>query len=60
MTIAHAAVGERDEAFRWLEQAVERREGGVVRLKFLRGVDPLRDDPRFDEILKRMNFPATD
>jgi len=57
MAIAHAALGERDEAFRWLGQALERREGDIVRLKNYRDFDSLRDDPRFDELLKRMNFP---
>ena len=57
MAIAHAGVGERDEAFRWLDRAVEQRADVVVQIKNRRGLDPLRDDPRFGELLKRMSFP---
>ena len=57
MATAHAGLGEKDEAFRWLESAIEQRDGDVVRLKILPRLDPLRDDPRFDELLKRLNFP---
>ena len=57
MAVAHAGLGQRDEAFRWLENAVEQRDSGVVYTKINSGLDSLRDDPRFDELLERLNFP---
>jgi len=57
LAMAYAALGDKDEAFRWLDRAVERRDGDLVRIKLFRGLDPLRDDPRFDALLKRLNFP---
>ena len=55
---AYAALGDKDEAFRLLFNMVEKREGGNVFI----GTDPqfasLHSDPRWGELLRRMNFPA--
>ncbi|MFQ5817651.1 MAG: winged helix-turn-helix domain-containing protein [Terriglobia bacterium] len=51
----HAILGEKDEAFAWLEKAYEEHE--FVSLKVHPGYDPLRSDPRFQDLLRRMNFP---
>jgi TolB-like protein/Flp pilus assembly protein TadD len=54
----YAALGQKDEAFRRLETAYEQRSNWMVFLK----VDPLfddwRSDPRFQELMRRMNFPS--
>jgi serine/threonine-protein kinase len=52
----HAALGQADAAFEWLERAYAAREG-VEMLKVWPGYDPLRADPRFAELLERMSFP---
>jgi tetratricopeptide (TPR) repeat protein len=53
----YAALGEKDEAFRWLEAAYEQRNGYLPWI----GHDPfaaaLRDDPRFEALLRRINVP---
>ena len=52
----YAQLGEKDEAFEWLEKAYEERD---VQLPFLTVeplYDPLRDDPRFHDLLGRMNL----
>jgi hypothetical protein len=54
---AYVALGEREKAFTWLEKAVEDRSPQLVRLKVDPLVDPLRSDPRFQDLLRRMNFP---
>jgi tetratricopeptide (TPR) repeat protein len=52
----HGVLGERDEAFEWLEMAFEDRRSRIVRL----GVEPwwasLYDDPRFVDLLRRINL----
>ncbi len=53
----YAQLGEKDQAFAWLEKAYERHDAPMFRLKVEPGWDPLRDDPRFQNLLRRMNFP---
>lgn len=53
----YAALGDNDEAMRWLEQAYRERDIWMVLLKVWPAFDPLRSDPRFHELLRRMNFP---
>src|SRR5208282_107481 len=51
------ALGDRNQAFDWLEKAYEERARALVMLKVEPKVDPLRSDPRFQDLLRRMNFP---
>ena len=51
----HAGLGEKEQAFEWLEKAYEEREIGLVKVD--PRLDPLRSDPRFQDFLRRMNFP---
>ena len=52
----HARLGNKDEALKWLSKAVDEKESGVDLLKVDPAVDNLRSDPRFDELLTRMNL----
>ena len=52
----YAVLGEKDQAFAWLEKSYAARETGIVQLKSPQR-DSLRDDPRFQDLLRRMNFP---
>jgi TolB-like protein/Flp pilus assembly protein TadD len=54
----YAALGQKDEAFRRLEAAYEQRSNWMVLLKVDPLFDDLRPDPRFQHLLRRMNFPA--
>jgi TolB-like protein/Tfp pilus assembly protein PilF len=53
----YAALGKTDEAFRWLEKAYQERNWGMLMLKTWPFWDPLRSDPRFDDLVRRMGFP---
>ena len=53
----YAVLGEKDEAFKWLEKGVAEYDGQMDCLKMDPIVDPLRSDPRFQALLHRMNFP---
>jgi serine/threonine-protein kinase len=53
----YGALGEMDEAFRLLDQAYEERDPVLVVAKVDPRLDPLRSDPRFQDFLRRMNFP---
>lgn len=42
-----------------LERAVDQRESWVPHLMVEPGLDPLRDDPRFQKVLMQLRFPKT-
>ncbi len=54
----YISLGEKDKAFEWLENAYKERGGYLDLLKVDPWYDPIRDDPRFQDLLRRMNFPA--
>jgi TolB-like protein/cytochrome c-type biogenesis protein CcmH/NrfG len=53
----YAALGDMDEAFKILEKAVEERTALLVYLKEDPTFDNLHSDPRWQALLRRMNFP---
>jgi serine/threonine protein kinase/Tfp pilus assembly protein PilF len=50
-------LGKKNEAVSWLQQAFTERESVMVYLKSEPVFDPLRSDPGFQAIVKKMNFP---
>jgi TolB-like protein/DNA-binding winged helix-turn-helix (wHTH) protein len=62
LAIAYTILGDKDRAFYWLEQAYEHREmasfdSGISVLGAEPLYDPLRSDPRFKDLLRRMGVP---
>jgi TolB-like protein/DNA-binding winged helix-turn-helix (wHTH) protein/Tfp pilus assembly protein PilF len=53
----YVALGEKEKAFLWLEKAYEERWMEMLLLKTDARFDPLRSDPRFQDLLRRMDFP---
>jgi tetratricopeptide (TPR) repeat protein len=58
VALIYAGLGEKDQAFEWLDKAYEERDKGLMYLKAEPALDPLRSDPRFQDLLRRMNFPS--
>jgi len=54
----HTALGNRDEAFRWLNIAYQERAPWMVLLKRDPRMDSLRADPRYESLVRLMNFPS--
>ena len=53
----YVGLGEIDKAFEWLDQAVEPDELDNFRIQSSDfEFDPIRDDPRFSDLLRRMNL----
>jgi len=52
----YAQLGEKDEAFEWLEKAYEERDSQLPFLTVQPLYDPIRDDPRFQDLLLRINL----
>ncbi len=55
--LIYTGMQDHDQAFRWLERSFEERNSRLAYLKVEVLWDPLRSDPRFDELLKRAGFP---
>jgi len=53
----HIGLGSHDRAFQCLEKAYSERATMLVNLLSFPWWDPLRSDPRFQDLLRRMNFP---
>ena len=50
-------LGDHDQAISWLQEAAEERDCGLPRTNQWFIFDPFRSDPRFQALLKKMNFP---
>ncbi len=58
VALVHAALGDKDQAFAWLDKAVEERTHWLVWLKRDLRWEPIRSDPRFEALIKRVGFPS--
>jgi serine/threonine protein kinase/tetratricopeptide (TPR) repeat protein len=57
IAMIYTGLGEKDEALRWFEEAFRVRDANLVLLKVFPIWDPLRSDPRFQDLLERLKFP---
>jgi len=57
LVAVYAALGEKDQAFAWLEKAYQKRSGGLILIGVAPECQPLRGDPRFDNLLRRVDLP---
>jgi serine/threonine protein kinase/tetratricopeptide (TPR) repeat protein len=55
--LVYAGLEDRDQAFTWLEKACEERFNRLAYVKVEAFWDPLRSDPRFAELLRRIGLP---
>ncbi|MGI9068876.1 MAG: winged helix-turn-helix domain-containing protein [Pyrinomonadaceae bacterium] len=53
----HAALGQSDQAFEWLNKACDQRDMQMVSMKTNPTLDPLRTDPRFAVLVRRVGLP---
>ena len=57
IAINYARMGDRDQAFEWLEKAYAERSGRMEYLKIEESLEPFHSDPRYIDLLKRMGLP---
>ncbi len=57
IALVYAGLGEKDEAFAWLEKSFAVRDKGLTYLKIDPCLDPLRSDPRFQDLVRRVGLP---
>lgn len=56
MTFANLGIGDNQAALGWLEKAYAQHSNGLTSLKVEPAYDPLRGDPRFQELLRRVGL----
>ena len=52
----YASIGDKDQAFAWLEKGYKEKSDSIQYLKTIHMADPLRSDPRYADLLKRMGW----
>jgi serine/threonine protein kinase/Flp pilus assembly protein TadD len=55
---AYMRMGEKEKTFSWLEKAYEEHDSGLVSLAVEPIFDPIRSDPRFKDLLRRMKLTS--
>ena len=55
--IVYVGLGEKEQAFLWLEKAYDERTNSLAYLKVQATWDPLRSDPRFADLVRRIGLP---
>ena len=58
MIWAYAGLGDNDQAFAWLEKAYQERYDRMVWLNVDALLEPLRSDPRFKDLVRRVGLPT--
>jgi len=56
IALVYTGLGEKSEAFKWLEEAYRAHDVGLVYLKVDPCLDPLRSDARFDDLMHRLGL----
>jgi adenylate cyclase len=56
--LVYIGLGQNDEAFRWLDRAYEERSDLLVYLRVDPRFDPIRSDPRFAGLVRRVGLPG--
>lgn len=59
IAMCFVAAGDRDSAFKWFERAIEEQNEWMVWFGVEPNLDPLRDDPRYNEIVARTGNPMS-
>ncbi len=57
IALVFTGLGEKDQAFEWLDKAFEDRSGLLVYLNTQHSFDSLRGDPRFHDLARRIGLP---
>jgi hypothetical protein len=57
VSLTYAHLNEKEQAFVWFNEVIKQQHYSVAALKVHPLWDPLRKDPRFNEVLTQMNFP---
>jgi hypothetical protein len=55
--LLHAGLGDKDQAFQWLEKGYQDHAYNLLYIKVYPFLDNLRSDPRYTDLLRRVGLP---
>jgi len=58
LALIYVGLGQRDQAFNWLQKAYQERSDQLVYLKVDPRLDPVRSDSRFADLVRRVGIPG--
>lgn len=56
IAVVYCSLGEKDSALQWVNKAIEQRDASAVDLSTFPGLELLRSDPRFTDLLKKVGL----
>jgi tetratricopeptide (TPR) repeat protein len=56
LSMAYVAMGQKEDAFAWLEKALGARVATRFELRYNRKLNPLKSDPRFEQMLSQHDY----
>jgi hypothetical protein len=57
MGLIYVGLGDKDRAFEWFEKAYQEKTEELLMLKVEPQLDPVRSDPRFRDLVRRLGLP---
>jgi tetratricopeptide (TPR) repeat protein len=57
MGLIYVGLGDKDRAFEWFEKAYQEKTEELLMLKVEPQLDPVRSDPRFHNLVRRLGLP---
>jgi len=57
IAMVYAALADKEQTISWLKKGYEERNDDMVYIKIEPVLDPVRSDPRFQDLLRRVGFP---
>ena len=56
IAVLHASLGDIDDAFKWLDVAIEEKSSGLMMLRVHPRLDPIRADARYWPLVRRVGL----
>jgi hypothetical protein len=56
LAVLHASLGDAEDAFKWLETAIDEKSPGLLLLRVHPRLDPIRNDPRYRPFVERLGL----
>jgi len=57
VAVTYAQLNDKEKALEYLEKGIRERDGQVFLINMNPQFDNLRNDPRFQELIRRLNLP---